>query len=61
MIDLATSSFEIVELPVTELTQPDILLTSIKNPQANAVLEHVHQVLMTMLHTAELDMAKTRS
>ena len=31
--------------------------TSVKNPQANAILERVHQVLMTMLRTAELDMA----
>jgi hypothetical protein len=33
--------------------------TSIKNPQANAILERVHQVLMTMVGTAELDMADT--
>ena len=31
--------------------------TSIKNPQANAILERVHQVVMTMLRTAEIDMA----
>ena len=31
--------------------------TSVKNPQANAILEQVHQVIMTMLHTAEIDMA----
>jgi hypothetical protein len=31
--------------------------TSVKNPQANAILERVHQVLMTMLRTAEIDMA----
>ncbi len=31
--------------------------TSVKNPQANAILEQVHQILMTMLRTAELDMA----
>eukprot|EP00804_Cyclotella_cryptica_P009555 CCRYP_006250-RA/>CCRYP_006250-RA protein AED:0.46 eAED:0.58 QI:0/-1/0/1/-1/0/1/0/264 len=30
--------------------------TSIKNPQANAILERMHQVIMTMLRTAELDM-----
>ena len=29
--------------------------TSIKNPQANAILERVHQVIMVMLHTAEID------
>ncbi len=29
--------------------------TSVKNPQANVILEQVHQVLMTMLRTAELD------
>ncbi len=31
----------------------------IKNPQANATLERLHQVLAQMLHTSELDMAKT--
>ena len=31
--------------------------TSIKNPQANAILERVHQVVMSMIRTAELDMA----
>ena len=30
--------------------------TSVINPQANAILEHVHQVIMAMLHTAEIDM-----
>jgi hypothetical protein len=29
----------------------------VKNPQANGILERVHQVLGQMLHTAELDMA----
>jgi hypothetical protein len=33
--------------------------TTIKNPQANAILECLHQVLAQMLCTAELDMAKT--
>ncbi len=33
--------------------------TSVKNPQANAILERVHQVITTMLHTTELDMADT--
>eukprot|EP00804_Cyclotella_cryptica_P024331 CCRYP_015299-RA/>CCRYP_015299-RA protein AED:0.44 eAED:0.44 QI:0/0/0/1/0/0/2/0/139 len=33
--------------------------TSIKNPQANAILERMHQVIMTMLRAAELDMANT--
>jgi hypothetical protein len=31
--------------------------TTIKNPQANAILERVHQVLGQMLRTAEIDMA----
>jgi hypothetical protein len=31
--------------------------TGVKNPQANAILEQVHQVIMTMLRTAEIDMA----
>ena len=31
--------------------------TSVKNPQANAILERVHQVIMAMLRTAEIDMA----
>ncbi len=29
----------------------------VKNPQANGILEHVHQILGQMLCTAELDMA----
>ncbi len=33
--------------------------TTIKNPQANAILERLHQVLAQILHTSELDMAKT--
>jgi hypothetical protein len=33
--------------------------TTVKNPQANAILEHVHQVLGQMLCTAEIDMAKS--
>jgi hypothetical protein len=33
--------------------------TSVKNPTANAILERVHQVITTMLRTAELDMANT--
>jgi hypothetical protein len=31
----------------------------VKNPQVNAMLECVHQVLAQMLHTAELDMAES--
>jgi hypothetical protein len=31
--------------------------TTVKNPQANGILEHIHQVLGQMLCTAELDMA----
>ena len=33
--------------------------TSVKNPQANAILEQLHQVIMTKLHTSEIDMAET--
>ena len=33
--------------------------TSVKNQQANTVQEQVHQVITTMLPTAELDMANT--
>jgi hypothetical protein len=33
--------------------------TTVKNPQANDILECVHQVLGQMLCTAELDMADT--
>jgi hypothetical protein len=32
---------------------------SVKNPQANAILEHIHAVLGNMLHASELDMAET--
>jgi hypothetical protein len=31
--------------------------TSGKNPQANAILERIHAVVMNMLHTAEIDIA----
>ena len=31
--------------------------TSVKNPTANAILEQAHQVISSMLHTAEIDMA----
>jgi hypothetical protein len=31
--------------------------TTVKNPRANGILEHVHQVLGQMLRTAKLDMA----
>jgi hypothetical protein len=34
-------------------------LTSIKNPQANAILERIHAVFTNMLCTAKLDMAKS--
>ena len=33
--------------------------TSVKNPTANAILERVHQVITTMLRTAEVDMASS--
>jgi hypothetical protein len=33
--------------------------TSIKNPQANAILERIHTVFTNMLRTAKLDMAKS--
>ncbi len=33
--------------------------TTIKNPQANAILEHLHRVLAQMLRTSKLDMAET--
>jgi hypothetical protein len=33
--------------------------TTIQNPQANGILEHLHQVLGQMLCAAELDMAET--
>jgi hypothetical protein len=33
--------------------------TTIKNPQANAILEHLHQVLAQMLCMSELNMAKS--
>jgi hypothetical protein len=35
--------------------------TTVKNPQANAILERVHQVLGQMLRTLELDMADSVS
>ena len=35
--------------------------SSVKNPQANAIFESVHQTIMGMLCTAEIDMADTVS
>ncbi len=32
--------------------------TSVKNPQANAILEHIHAVLGNMFRTSKLDMAE---
>jgi hypothetical protein len=31
--------------------------TSVKNPQANAILEHIHAVVVNMLCTAEINVA----
>jgi hypothetical protein len=33
--------------------------TSVNNPQANAILERMHQTIMGMLQTAEIDMSDT--
>ncbi len=33
--------------------------TTIKNPQANAICERIHQILGTMMHTSEIDTAKS--
>ena len=33
--------------------------TRIKNPQANAIYKRIHQVLGTMMHTSEIDMAES--
>ena len=33
--------------------------TNVKSPQANAMIEQVHQTIMMMLHTADIDMADT--
>jgi hypothetical protein len=33
--------------------------TSVKNPQANAILEHIHGVLGNMLRTSELNIAES--
>ncbi len=40
-------------------TVSSIKPTTVKNPQANGVLERVHQVLGQMLCTAELDIANS--
>jgi hypothetical protein len=32
--------------------------TSVKNPQANAILERIHAVFRNMLHTSKLNMAE---
>ncbi len=36
-------------------------LTSVKNSQANSILEHVHQMIMGMIRPAEINMANTVS
>jgi len=33
--------------------------TTIKNPKVNAICERVHQILGTMMHTSEIDMANS--
>ncbi len=33
--------------------------TSVENPQANAILEHIHAIIGNMLRTSKLDMAET--
>ena len=33
--------------------------TSVKNPQANAILQQVHQAIMVMLHRTDIDIADT--
>jgi hypothetical protein len=33
--------------------------TSVKNSQLNAILEHIHAMVMTMLGTAEIHMANS--
>ena len=33
--------------------------TTVKNPQANAILEHMHGVLADMMQTSGLDMSQT--
>jgi hypothetical protein len=33
--------------------------TSVKNPQVNAILERVHQTIMGMVSTAEINMTET--
>jgi hypothetical protein len=34
-------------------------LASVKNPQATAILERIHAVVMNMLRIAEIDLAKS--
>jgi hypothetical protein len=47
--------------PLCDLYGLEFKPTSIMNPQVNAILEHMHQMIMEMLHTAEIDMAITVS
>ena len=35
--------------------------TTVKNPQSNAILEHICAVIGDMLHTSNMDMADTTS
>ena len=50
-----------MEVNLSSTSKPYVTYTalSVSQPtQANAILERVHQVIMTMLRTAEIDMAK---
>ena len=33
--------------------------TTVKNPQSNAILEHMHGVLLDMMQTSDIDMSQT--
>jgi len=45
--------------PMNKILQISQSSPWIANPQANAILERVHQVLGQMLHTAEINMANS--
>ena len=34
-------------------------LTTVKNPQVNSILERIHQVVMNMVRTTDIDMQDT--
>ena len=53
------SEFELQFKELCDLYQLKHKSTTVKNPQANAILEQMHGVLADMIHISGLDMSET--